>query len=396
MGWSCAAATREPRQVGNEATVSGARRVPQGYRAGASGRRVAVGGKSKVGARPSCTNQERRGITPPRRFALYPVDMPEPVPEPPYLAIRDDALASPSTPLALLRQLGLRARKSYSQSFLTDVRLTEQIASAADLSADDQVLEVGPGLGILTRALAKRAQRVVAVELDRDLATVLPRLVSNNVQVVHGDALTLDVAAYVQAPYKVVANLPYQITSPFLFHYLGMAPAPSLMVLMIQKEVAKRIAAPTGQLSYLAVAVQSAACVRIIRLVSPGAFYPRPKVESAVIRLDPLAEPLVPPEQREAFLQLVRAGFEQPRKTLLNSLGQGLRGPTPQPPPHCDGEGENPSPRGRGRIGWTRDEVRALLDAAGIAPDRRPHTLTLADWRTLFDAHQRMRPNHGG
>jgi len=303
--------------------------------------------------------------------------MPEPIPAPSHFAIRDDALAPPSSPLALLRQLGLRVRKSYSQSFLTDVRLTEQIATAADLTASDEVLEVGPGLGILTRALAKRVGRVVAVELDRELASVLPRLVADNVQVVHGDALTLDVAAHLNRPYKVVANLPYQITSPFLFRFLSVAPAPSLLVLMIQKEVAERITAPVGQLSYLAVAVQAVARVRIVRLVSPGAFYPRPKVESAVIRLDSLPEPLVPADQRNAFLQVVRAGFEQPRKTLLNSLGQGLEG------------------KGRGRTGWSREEVRALIEAVGIAPDRRPHTLTLAEWRTLFDAHRHMRPTSG-
>src|SRR5581483_9034883 len=136
--------------------------------------------------------------------------MPEPAaPRGSAPPIRDDALASPASPLTLLRQLGLRARKSYSQSFLTDVRLTEQIASAADVGPADQVLEVGPGLGILTQTLARRAERVVAVELDRQLASVLPRLVPSNVEVVHGDALTLDVAAHLAGPYKVVANLPY-------------------------------------------------------------------------------------------------------------------------------------------------------------------------------------------
>jgi 16S rRNA (adenine1518-N6/adenine1519-N6)-dimethyltransferase len=286
------------------------------------------------------------------------------------LPIRDDALAPPTSPHALLRQLGLRARKSYSQSFLTDVRLTEQIANAADLTPTDQVLEVGPGLGILTQTLARRVGRVVAVELDRHLAAVLPRLVPGNVEIVHGDALTIDVAASIGGPYKVVANLPYQITSPFLFRYLSLEPRPALLVVMIQREVAERIAAPAGQLSYLAVAVQSAARARIVRLVPPGAFFPRPKIESAVIRLDPLAAPLVPFEQREAFLGVVRAGFTQPRKTLLNSLGQGL--------------GQE--------SGWERAGVRALLDTAGIAPERRPQELSLREWRALYEAHSQARP----
>lgn len=266
----------------------------------------------------------------------------------------------PSAPAALLRQLGLRPRKGLSQSFLTDVGLTRQIAAAAGLSADDEVLEVGPGLGILTRTLARRVRRVVAVELDRELAAALPRLVPDNVQVVQGDALRLAPAEYFTGPYKLVANLPYQITSPFLLRYLDVQPAPSVLVVMIQREVAERIAAAPGALSYLAVAVQAAARPRIVRLVPPGAFYPRPKVDSAVIRLDPLPSPLVPPERRAAFLALVRAGFAQPRKQLLNSLGQGL--------------------------GWPRAEVAALLERAGIAPSRRPQELQLEEWRALFEA----------
>jgi 16S rRNA (adenine1518-N6/adenine1519-N6)-dimethyltransferase len=173
----------------------------------------------------------------------------------------------------------------------------------------------------------------------------------------------------VEGPYKIVANLPYQITSPFLFRALSLAPPPTLLVLMVQREVAERIAAPPGQLSYLAVAVQSAASVRIVRLVPPGAFYPRPKVESAVIRLEPLESPLVPPEQRDPFLSLVRAGFTQPRKTLLNSLTQGL--------------------------GGERDDVRRLLERAGIAGERRPHELALVEWRALFEAQAGQDPSVG-
>jgi 16S rRNA (adenine1518-N6/adenine1519-N6)-dimethyltransferase len=269
--------------------------------------------------------------------------------------------ALPSSPAALLRQLGLKARKSYSQSFLTDVRLTEQIARSAEVGPGDTIVEIGPGLGILTRTLARRAGRVVAVELDRQLAEALPQLVPANVEIVQGDALKVDLVGLAGGPYKMVANLPYQITSPFLFRALSLEPAPTLLVLMIQREVAERIAAPAGQLSYLAVAVQSAARVRIVRLVAPGAFYPRPKVESAVIRLDPLASPLVPPEQRTAFLEIVRTGFTQPRKTLLNSLAQGL-----------DGD---------------REAARSLIERAGLEAARRPHEVSLEEWRRLFEAN---------
>jgi 16S rRNA (adenine1518-N6/adenine1519-N6)-dimethyltransferase len=300
----------------------------------------------------------------------------------------DDAASSPTTPnqtlgrasspAALLRQLGLRPRRGLSQSFLTDVGVTRAIASAAALDARDEVLEVGPGLGILTQTLARRAGRVVAFELDRDLAAALPRLVPENVEIVQGDALVLDPADYLTGPYKVVANLPYQITSPFLFRYLSLTPAPTLLVLMVQREVAERMSAHPGSLSYLAVAVQSAAQPRIVRIVPPGAFYPRPKIESAVVELEPLAEPLVPAEQRPAFLELVRAGFGQPRKQLLNSLHQGL----------TQGKGAGAD--------WSRGDVRALLERAGLSIERRPQELTLPEWRTAFDAFRDLEHEHAG
>ncbi|MGE3270324.1 MAG: 16S rRNA (adenine(1518)-N(6)/adenine(1519)-N(6))-dimethyltransferase RsmA [Chloroflexota bacterium] len=290
----------------------------------------------------------------------------------------DAPRAKPSSPAALLRQLGLKPRRGLSQSFLTDVGVTKRIAAAADLSKKDAVLEVGPGLGILTQELARVAGRVVAFELDRDLAAVLPRMVPQNVQIVQGDALTLNPADYVPGRYKLVANLPYQITSPFLFRYLSLSPAPEVLVLMIQREVAERIAAPPGQLSYLAVAVQSAARPRIVRLVPPGAFHPRPKVESAVIKLEPLAEPLVPPADRQAFLEVVRAGFGQPRKQLLNSMHQGLK--------QANLSGHD----------WSRTDVQMILARAGIDLERRPQALTLTEWRAVFQAHRSLEPDVQG
>jgi 16S rRNA (adenine1518-N6/adenine1519-N6)-dimethyltransferase len=277
---------------------------------------------------------------------------------------------SAASPAALLRQLGLKPRRGLSQSFLTDSGVTRQMASAAQISAGDEVLEVGPGLGILTQTLARTARRVVAFELDRDLAAALPRMVPENVQIVQGDALTLDPSEYLTGQYKLVANLPYQITSPFLFRYLEIEPTPTTMVVMVQREVAERIVASVGSLSYLAVAVQSVASPRIVRQVPPGSFHPRPKVDSAVLKLEPLVEPLVPRERRRAFLNLVRAGFGQPRKQLLNSFEQGFaKGPGGQVP---------------------RTEIRRLLDAAGIGSERRPQELTLNEWRVLFEADTDM------
>ena len=269
-------------------------------------------------------------------------------------------LIPPASPVALLRQLGLRPRKRFSQSFLVDRRLPEHIARAADLGPGDEVLEIGPGLGILTRALAARTARVVAVELDRDLAAALPKLVPLNVQIVAEDALRFAPAEHFAGPYKLVANLPYHITSPVILRYLDLPRRPARLVVMVQKEVAERIAAGNGQRSYLAVAVQAVAAVRIVRIVPPGAFFPRPKVDSAVIRLDPLDRPLVDDEHRAGFLKLVQAGFAQPRKQLANSLAQGL--------------------------GVPKADAVALLARAGIAPDRRPQDLELGEWRALFEA----------
>ncbi|HYU19311.1 MAG TPA: 16S rRNA (adenine(1518)-N(6)/adenine(1519)-N(6))-dimethyltransferase RsmA [Chloroflexota bacterium] len=270
-------------------------------------------------------------------------------------------MSSGSSPAALLRQLGLRPRKRLSQSFLVDSRLSHRIARAADLAERDEVLEIGPGLGVLTCALAQRARRVVAVELDPDLADALPSRVPQNVHVIQGDALQFEPAQHLGPGYKLVANLPYHITSPVLLRYLSHPSPPSCLVVMIQREVAERIAARPGQLSHLGVAVQSMAAVRIVRLVPREAFFPRPKVESAVVRLDLLLDPLLPTAERAAFEKLVQAGFAQPRKQLANSLAQGLGIPKP--------------------------EAIAVLARAGIRPSRRPQELTLEEWSALFRAN---------
>jgi 16S rRNA (adenine1518-N6/adenine1519-N6)-dimethyltransferase len=262
----------------------------------------------------------------------------------------------------LLRRLGLRPRKGLSQSFLVDRRVCATIARAAELGAADQVLEVGPGLGVLTEVLLRHAGRVVAVELDWQLAAALPGLLGGpaNLEVVQADALTVDPAALFDGDYKLVANLPYHITSPLLMHLLQAPRRPSLIVVMVQREVAERIAAPPGELSYLAVAAQLYSVPRIIRTVPAAAFYPRPRVESAVLRLDVRPAPAVVPEAPAALLRFVQAGFKQPRKQLRNSLAEGL--------------GRPPA------------EVAALLRQAELDPTRRPQTLTLDEWATLYAA----------
>ena len=266
-----------------------------------------------------------------------------------------------SGPAATLRRLGLQARKGLSQSFLTDEGVCRRMADDAELSSDDEVLEIGPGLGILTRVLLPRARRVLVVELDRQLAAHLPSLVSGGrLEVVQGDALRLDPAEHFAGAYKLVANLPYQITSPVLRRFLVEVRRPSVLVLMVQREVAERIAAPAGQGSYPSVMAQSIADVQVRRSVPPGAFYPRPRVTSAVLLLRPRPTPVVPESSLRAFLELVRAGFAQPRKTLANSLAQGLQ--------------------------EQRREVEARLAAAGVEPTRRPQGLTVEEWVAVFRA----------
>jgi 16S rRNA (adenine1518-N6/adenine1519-N6)-dimethyltransferase len=234
------------------------------------------------------------------------------------------------------------------------------IVRAARVGAEVDVLEVGPGLGALTRLLAKRARRVVAVELDNELADSLQDLAAN-LTVVNADILKVEPADYFAGPYTVVANLPYHITSPALRHLLASGPPfAERLVVTVQAEVGRRIAAAPGEMSALAVAIQSQACVDVVRRVPAEAFYPRPKVDSAVVLLEPLSDAAraVSREDLEAFVKLVQAGFKQPRKTLANSLADGL--------------------------GVPRAEAVELLNRARVDPGVRPQQLSVDDWVRLF------------
>ena len=263
-----------------------------------------------------------------------------------------------SSSRALLRSLGLRPKKRLSQSFLEDERVAAAIVRAANLTSETDVLEVGPGLGVLTRLLTRKARRVVAVELDAQLAE---ELAGPNMKVVNADILKVDPADYFDAPYAVVANLPYHITSPALRHLLRCGPPfAERLVVMIQREVAERITAQPGEMSALAVAMQAQARASIVRRVPAEAFYPRPKVDSAVVVLEPLgdAERAVPRHELQAFTALVQAGFKQPRKTLANSLADGLQ--------------------------VSKVKATDLLVKAGIDPSKRPEALSVEDWVRLF------------
>jgi len=268
----------------------------------------------------------------------------------------------------LLRRFGLRAKKGLGQHFLIDEEVLGLILSTAQLTRQDVVLEVGPGLGVLTRELAKRAGWVVAIELDDKLADILKQSLSSfkNLTIINEDVLRVEPAALlreakVEKPsesYKVVANLPYYITSPVLRHFLEAKVKPQLMVVMVQKEVAEEIVAKPGRMSLLSVSVQLYGEPTIAGYVPAQSFYPAPEVDSALLKVVPYSRPPVDISDMEGFFALVRAGFSAARKQLANSLAQGL--------------------------GISKAEVLSLLEKAKIVPQRRAETLSLEEWARLW------------
>lgn len=262
-------------------------------------------------------------------------------------------------PRHVLQRYGLHPKKGLGQNFLVDESALRRIVAAADLTDRDSVLEIGPGLGALTRHLAAAAGRVVAVELDDRFIPVLSEQLAglSNVELVEGDILQLDPAALVGGPYKVVANLPYYITAAVLRHLLEAGPRPELMVLTVQLEVAQRLTAGPGDMSLLAVSVQYYGRVRQVARIKAGSFYPRPEVDSAVVRVDLDGGLSLTGLDERHFFRLVRAGFGQKRKQLRNSLRAGL--------------------------GMPAEVVEGALAAAGIDPRRRPETLSLDEWGQL-------------
>jgi 16S rRNA (adenine1518-N6/adenine1519-N6)-dimethyltransferase len=266
---------------------------------------------------------------------------------------------------ALLRAYGLRPRKQLGQNFLADPVALGRIVAAAELTAQDTVLEIGAGVGTLTRPLAEAAGHVVAVELDDGLVPILGQELADlsNVEIVHGDVLGIPSFGLAERGFKIVANLPYNITSAILRRFLEQEPRPQLMVVTVQREVADRIVAEPGQMSLLAVSVQLYGVPRIVARIPAGAFYPPPKVDSAVVRIDVRPEPDVDfggELDDAAFFRVVRAGFEQKRKMLRNALAGGLR--------------------------MEPGEVEAALAEAGVDARRRAQTLSLEEWGAVARA----------
>lgn len=274
---------------------------------------------------------------------------------------------------ALLHHYVLRARKRLGQHFLVDEEVLQDILEAAQLKKSDIVVEVGPGLGVLTRELAKQAGWVIAVELDDNLADLLEKDLASfgNIAIINKDILEIAPSDLLKeagerfpditvvSSYKLVANLPYYITAPVLRHFLEDPVRPETMVIMVQKEVAECIVAGPGDMSILSVSVQFYGQPEIVRYVPAACFYPAPEVDSAVLRITPHAQPPVPVTDEKSFFETVRAGFAAPRKQLSNSLSKGM-----------DIE---------------KDKATSLLKSADIDPHRRAETLTLDEWARLWE-----------
>lgn len=267
-------------------------------------------------------------------------------------------------PKTLLEEYDILPRKSLGQNFLHDPNTLDKIVSIAELTPDDLVLEVGPGTGLLTERIAKVSKQLTSIEVDERLQPVLEEIVAQNpnLTVRYQDILTLDMNdLYAGQPYVVVANLPYYITSAIMRHLLESDHQPRRLVITMQMEVAERMIAKPDDMSILSVSVQFFGRPQIAMRLKPSVFWPRPEVDSAVVRIDTYAQPIVDVPDQKLFFRVVRAGFGQKRKQLKNAVSSGLG---------LDGE-----------------RTSALFDIAKIDSRRRAETLTLEEWALLTRAY---------
>ena len=262
--------------------------------------------------------------------------------------------------MQLLKREKIWTNKNLGQNFLINPTILDEIISAADLTNQDYIMEVGPGLGVLTEKLLEHAKTVHSIELDQQLIPYLKRTFSNNktFELEEGTALK---ARLPDHPYKLVANIPYYITSPLLRHFLNPKdPAqlrPELIVLLVQKEVAQKICADANDQSILSLNVQIFGKPQIIQTVAPAIFFPIPKVDSAILKIEVYKEPLI--TNLKLFSQITRIAFAQRRKTLGNTIKNFTR--------------------------QNREETEALLKSINIDPSQRPQTLSIQQWQTLID-----------
>lgn len=279
-----------------------------------------------------------------------------------HVAELDPAHLGPETVERYLRHHGLRARRSLSQNHLADGLVLERIVEVAAVQPGERIVEVGPGVGILTAQLLAAGADVTAVELDRRLVAHLRERFEEETRLtlVEADFLDTAISDVAAEPWALVANVPYHITSPILHHVLGAEPRPSRFVMMVQKEVAERIASPPGGMSYLSVFVQYHADVEVAFTVPAAAFEPAPDVDSAIL-VGVTRQRCLAADDEDELWRLAQAGFRERRKMIHNVLVRQLRG------------------LDRARLG-------AALDACAIAPDRRPQTLSVDEWMRLREA----------
>ncbi len=265
---------------------------------------------------------------------------------------------------ALLKKYSIRPKKSLGQNFLVEPAGLRKVLTAAELQGDEQVLEIGAGLGSLTVLLAQTARDVVAIEIDQKLFPALQEALAPyaNVKTIHGDILNLDLDGLLHdQDFVVVANIPYYITSAIIRKLLEANKRPSRMILTIQKEVAERIIARDGKMSLLALSVQVYGKPELVATIPAGAFYPAPDVDSAVLKLTLYEKPLIQEQNLDLFFKLAQAGFSQKRKTLRNSLASGLS--------------------------ISSQQAEKILADAQLESNRRAETLNLEEWNRLVLAY---------
>lgn len=257
----------------------------------------------------------------------------------------------------LLNKHGLKPLKRFGQNFLIDPGLPQKLAGAAEIGAQDTVLEIGPGIGAITQALARKAKRVVAIEKDRNMVEILKETLKNfgNVEIINDD-IRSTIKTSESEKYKVVGNLPFYLTAPVIRMFLELIEVPpQSMTLVVQKEVAQRICAKPPEMSILANSVQFYADPELISVISKESFYPVPKVDAALIKITPRSTPV---GDKRLFFQIVKAGFSHPRKQLLNNLSYGLK--------------------------KSREEIATWLQKNNISPLQRAETLDVSDWLNLI------------
>jgi 16S rRNA (adenine1518-N6/adenine1519-N6)-dimethyltransferase len=267
----------------------------------------------------------------------------------------------------LLAEYDLHAKKGLGQNFLIEGGVLKKIAAAAELTPADTVIEVGPGLGVLTETLLEQAGKVIAIELDNHLAEILKTRFAgvDKITVINDDVLKVNPADILgkETNYKVVANLPYYITSAVIRHFLEAPVKPNTLVLMVQKEVAKQITAQPGEMSLLSVSVQLYGKPTVVGKVSAHCFYPAPNVDSAILKIAVYPQPKIETDDITGFFDIARAGFSANRKQLVNSLANGLKA--------------------------TKAEIIPVLEKAGIDPQRRAESLTIDEWGILYSAFKK-------